>query len=475
MATLRKANGYTQADVAEKLNISNRTLSSWETDRTLPDVLMLPAIADLYGVTVDELLRGERNNNAEKATDITENSLKNIYKNKFGAFCSKRALLLGIALICDAVFIVACALSLWTNAVPAWLVWMMLVLSAVGLCACIVVLAYYYNNIKLSVGVVLDEDLTDDKKAFITALRHKLEGFMFICALAFAVFAAIVLITFVAVNPQYTKVFGFTFYVRNGYIFVICLNFALAVILFVADIILKATSVKRYYGDTQKAVAKTNRKLISKLALFGAIPLAAVIVVNVALVIAFPNGQKTLYQCDNFDAFRTHVQTLVIDKSEYPSGEVPEGEYYLAIPSDRPNVNYMEIDFGNGFYGTYHAIYNYSTQERTDEYWSVTYGKDGERNPAPNYWQLYVYDLDDGRFVVNARYYFDDHTYDRFGNKIAGDISAVKKDNNYCLVQDVTDVLRNVAVWTFTIVPILTVLTCAVIYAVKHKKQKYGF
>ena len=56
MATLRKANGYTQADVAEKLNISNRTLSSWETDRTLPDVLMLPAIADLYGVTVDELL-----------------------------------------------------------------------------------------------------------------------------------------------------------------------------------------------------------------------------------------------------------------------------------------------------------------------------------------------------------------------------------------------------------------------------------
>ena len=162
MATLRKANGYTQADVAEKLNISNRTLSSWETDRTLPDVLMLPAIADLYGVTVDELLRGERNNTAEKATDITENSLKNICKNKFGAFCSKRALSLGLALICATVFIVAGALSLWTNA-PAWLVWLMLILGAVGLCACITVISYYYNNTKLSVGVVLDEDLTDDK------------------------------------------------------------------------------------------------------------------------------------------------------------------------------------------------------------------------------------------------------------------------------------------------------------------------
>ena len=475
MATLRKANGYTQADVAEKLNISNRTLSSWETDRTLPDVLMLPAIADLYGVTVDELLRGERNNTAEKATDITENSLKNIYKNKFGVFCAKRALLLGMALICAAVFIAACALSLWTNAVPAWLVWLLLVLSAVGLCACIAVLSYYYNNIKLSVGVVLDEDLTDDKKAFVTVLRHKLENFIFICALPFAVFAIIVLIIFIATDPQYSKVFGYTFYVRNGYIFVICINFALSVVLFIVGIIFKATSVKRYYGDTQKAVAKTNRKLISNLVIFGAIPLAAVIFVNIALAIAFPNGQNTLYQCDNFDAFRTHVQTLVIGKGEYPSGDVPEGEYYLAFPEECPN-DLAEYDFGNGFYGVYHAReYNYSTHDYIDACWGVTYGRNDESNPAPHYWQLYVYDLDDGQFVVNARYYFDDHTYDKFGNKIAGDISVVKKDNNYCLVQDAFDVLRNVAVWTFTVVPVLTLLTCVIIYAVKHKKQKYGF
>lgn len=471
MATLRKANGYTQQDVAEKLNISNRTLSSWETDRTLPDVLTLPAIADLYGVTVDELLRGERNNNTERTVDITENSLKSLCKNKFGVFCSKRALLLGIALICDAVFIVACALSLWTYA-PAWLVWLLLVLSAVGLCACIAVISYYYGNIKLSVGVVFEEDLTDGKKAFITALRHKLESFMFICGLPFAVFAAIVLIIFVAVNPQYAKVFGFTFYVTEGYVFVICINLALAVIMFITDIVLKAISVKHYYNDTQKAVAKANRTLAGKIALFGAIPLAAVIIVNIALVIAFPNGQRTLYQCNNFEAFRTHVQTLVIDKSEYPAGEIPEGEYYLAIPSERPNSNYMEVDFGNGFYGVYHATYNYSVQERTDEYWGITYGKDGDSNPMPNYWQLYVYDLDKDRFVVNARYYLDDHTYDRFGNK-AGEISIVQRDNNYFLVQDATDVLRNVAVWSFTVVPILTLITCGIVYSVKHKKQKF--
>ena len=60
LATQRKAHGYTQEEVADKLGISNRTLSKWETDRSSPDILALPALAQLYGVTVDEILRGER-------------------------------------------------------------------------------------------------------------------------------------------------------------------------------------------------------------------------------------------------------------------------------------------------------------------------------------------------------------------------------------------------------------------------------
>ncbi len=60
LATQRTAHGYTQEEVADKLGISNRTLSKWETDRSSPDILVLPALAQLYGVTVDEILRGER-------------------------------------------------------------------------------------------------------------------------------------------------------------------------------------------------------------------------------------------------------------------------------------------------------------------------------------------------------------------------------------------------------------------------------
>lgn len=57
LASLRKEKGYTQKQVAEMLNISNKTLSSWEVGNTMPDLIMLPKIADIYEVSCDELLR----------------------------------------------------------------------------------------------------------------------------------------------------------------------------------------------------------------------------------------------------------------------------------------------------------------------------------------------------------------------------------------------------------------------------------
>ena len=60
LAALRKANGMTQQEVADRLNVSNKTVSKWERDEGCPEIMMLPLIAELYSVTVDEILRGER-------------------------------------------------------------------------------------------------------------------------------------------------------------------------------------------------------------------------------------------------------------------------------------------------------------------------------------------------------------------------------------------------------------------------------
>ena len=55
----RGNSGLTQAVVAEKLNVSSQAVSLWERDETTPDILKLPEIASLYGVTTDWLLKGK--------------------------------------------------------------------------------------------------------------------------------------------------------------------------------------------------------------------------------------------------------------------------------------------------------------------------------------------------------------------------------------------------------------------------------
>ena len=60
IAALRKAKGMTQQDVANRLNVSNKAVSRWERDECAPDLSLIPAIAEMFGVTCDELLKGER-------------------------------------------------------------------------------------------------------------------------------------------------------------------------------------------------------------------------------------------------------------------------------------------------------------------------------------------------------------------------------------------------------------------------------
>lgn len=60
LAALRKSKGYTQQEAADLLGVSNKTVSNWETGASSPDISMLPALAELYGVTCDEIARGRR-------------------------------------------------------------------------------------------------------------------------------------------------------------------------------------------------------------------------------------------------------------------------------------------------------------------------------------------------------------------------------------------------------------------------------
>ena len=73
----RIAKGFTQEQVAEKLNVNSQTVSRWECGTTLPDVLTMPALAGLYEVTVDDFYKKNSvayGNYARRLTSVYEQS-----------------------------------------------------------------------------------------------------------------------------------------------------------------------------------------------------------------------------------------------------------------------------------------------------------------------------------------------------------------------------------------------------------------
>lgn len=55
ISELRKEKGITQEELADKLGVSPQAVSKWENDLSCPDIMSLPDIADIFGITIDEL------------------------------------------------------------------------------------------------------------------------------------------------------------------------------------------------------------------------------------------------------------------------------------------------------------------------------------------------------------------------------------------------------------------------------------
>ena len=60
IADLRREKGLKQDELAEKLGISPQAVSKWENDQTCPDISLLPSLAKILGVSIDELLSGKK-------------------------------------------------------------------------------------------------------------------------------------------------------------------------------------------------------------------------------------------------------------------------------------------------------------------------------------------------------------------------------------------------------------------------------
>ena len=57
IAELRKEKGMTQLELAEKMGVTDKAVSKWERDLSCPDINSLPTLAEILGVSVDDLMQ----------------------------------------------------------------------------------------------------------------------------------------------------------------------------------------------------------------------------------------------------------------------------------------------------------------------------------------------------------------------------------------------------------------------------------
>ena len=81
---LRKSRNYTQSDLAELLNYSDKTISKWENGDSLPDISVLYALTQIYGISLDDLVH---ENATEKLNGRAEEKKLHLWQNRLIILC----------------------------------------------------------------------------------------------------------------------------------------------------------------------------------------------------------------------------------------------------------------------------------------------------------------------------------------------------------------------------------------------------
>ena len=83
IANCRKERNLTQEQVAEKLGVSNKTVSRWETGNGFPDVSLLQPLCELLNISVNELLLGEKIPEDNFRKKVEENTIRILEECRF--------------------------------------------------------------------------------------------------------------------------------------------------------------------------------------------------------------------------------------------------------------------------------------------------------------------------------------------------------------------------------------------------------
>ena len=81
ICALRKQQGMTQEQLGERLGVTNKTVSRWETGKYMPDIDKLQELSAILGISINELLAGERIENAASFAKKADDNLVAVLSN----------------------------------------------------------------------------------------------------------------------------------------------------------------------------------------------------------------------------------------------------------------------------------------------------------------------------------------------------------------------------------------------------------
>lgn len=146
IAEQRKLKKMTQAALAEKLGITDRAVSKWERGKGLPDVSLMLELCEILGITVNELLSGEKiimENNNQKNEQLLLDMAKEIEQRNKTIWTSMWAILtVAMISLFAGIFIVA----FWVPEGP----WQLI--AVLGLCIIFLPPCFYALKLEVSVG-----------------------------------------------------------------------------------------------------------------------------------------------------------------------------------------------------------------------------------------------------------------------------------------------------------------------------------
>ena len=137
IAERRRGVNLTQMQLAEKMNVTDRAVSKWETGKAMPDSSIMLDLCKILGITVNDLLSGEVVT-VENYDKELEKNLIEVVKQKERADRQLLTLEIVVGCVCVAVMLVLCMIAAFANIAD----WLRIVLIVVGLLPILVAMPF---------------------------------------------------------------------------------------------------------------------------------------------------------------------------------------------------------------------------------------------------------------------------------------------------------------------------------------------